>query len=120
MALRGRHFRAVVVAVAALGALALVAAAPPPVVDQAAAAKNCGTYASTSTTGRARVVVIRKVKCRRALRVAKKYDHQFQPPRPWACGLAHGGGRVLFSCGKGGTSGNIRDWPHALKAVSAG
>ena len=48
---------------------------------------------------------------------AKRYDRVRPLPRGWACGLAHGKTRRLFSCGKGGTSGDLRKWPHALVAI---
>jgi hypothetical protein len=119
IALRDRHLLVALAALAALGALAWVGSSVPPVVEQAEASKRCGTYPNPSTSGRVRVIVIRNVKCKRAKRVARKYDYQFRPPRGWACALAHGPGRVRFSCGKGGTSGDIRDWPKALKTVNA-
>src|SRR5262245_51541806 len=75
---------------------------------------DCGTYDSTSTFDRGQVFAIRGVKCRKARKVAKRYDHRGTAPRPWKCALAHGGGKALFSCGYGESSGDIRDWPHAL------
>src|SRR5687767_9801565 len=100
-------------ALAVLMALVLLASAP----ERADAAKKCGTYNSTSSYERARVVAIRGVKCKRAVRIARGYDRRFVTPGSWVCGLAHGGGRRLFSCGSGGKSGDLRDWPHALKAL---
>jgi hypothetical protein len=119
MTIRPRHALAFLGALAAFTLVALVGSSVPPAVDQAQAAKRCGTYPNPSTSGRVRVIVIRNVRCKRAKRVARRYDYRFTPPRGWACALAHGPGRVRFSCGKGGTSGDIRDWPHALKTVNA-
>jgi hypothetical protein len=103
-------------AIAVLTVIALLAGAP----ERADAAKRCGTYNSTSSYERARVVAIRGVKCKRAVRIARSYDRRFVTPGSWVCGLAHGGGRRLFSCGAGGKSGDLRDWPHALKALGVG
>ena len=55
-----------------------------------------------------------------ARKVAKKYDHKGVAKGRWGCFLAHGGGRRLFSCGYGGTHGDIRDFPHALIAKGVG
>jgi hypothetical protein len=107
---------AALAAIAGLMAIVLLASAP----DRADAAKKCGTYNSTSAYERARVVAIRGVKCKRAVRIARGYDRRFVTPGSWVCGLAHGGGRRLFSCGRGGESGDLRDWPHALKALGVG
>jgi hypothetical protein len=104
---------------AAVAAAALLISLGAP-AERADAAKRCGTYASTSSYDRARVVAIRGVKCKRAVRIARRYDRRFVTPGPWRCGLAHGGGRRLFSCGAGGTSGDLRDWPHALKSLGVG
>jgi hypothetical protein len=106
----------VLTALLAIVALALLASAPEP----ADAAKRCGTYNSTSAYERARVVAIRGVTCKRALRIARRYDRRFTTPGNWRCALAHGDGRALFSCGAGGKSGALRDWPHALKALGVG
>jgi hypothetical protein len=107
---------AVLVALATLMAVVLLAGAP----ERADAAKRCGTYNSTSAYERARVVAIRGVTCKRALRIARRYDRRFTTPGAWQCALAHSGGRRLFSCGSGGKSGDLRDWPHALKALGVG
>ena len=88
--------------------------------ERADAAKRCGTYNTTFGYERARVIAIRGVKCKRAVRIARAYDRRFVTPSSWVCGLAHGGGRRLFSCGAGGKSGDLRDWPHALKALGVG
>jgi hypothetical protein len=101
----------------ALGLAALLASGSTATAPAASKAKtDCGTYSSTSTFDRAKVFAIRGVKCRKARKVAKKYDHRGTAPGPWKCALAHGGGRALFSCGYGESSGDIRDWPHALIA----
>jgi hypothetical protein len=107
-------------AVAAGAGLGLIAAFLLSIaVSPATAHKACGTYKSDSIYPRARVVVIRGVTCRRARRVAKHFDHSGSPPGRWHCGYAHGGGRRLFSCGRGG-SGSLQDRPHALKAKGVG
>ena len=51
--------------------------------------------------------------------MAKKYDHKGRARGPWECVLGHGG-RTLFSCGFGGASGDIRDFPHALTVKGVG
>jgi hypothetical protein len=82
-----------------------------------AARKSCGTISSTSTYDRARVVVLRRVKCRTARRVARRYDHRGTTPSPWRCGLAHDDRPRLFSCGYPAQPGDIRRWRHALVAI---
>jgi hypothetical protein len=107
-------------AAAGAAGLALIAALLVSIaVSPATAHKACGTYKSDSIYPRARVVVIRGVACSRARRVAKHFDHSGSPPGRWQCGYAHGGGRRLFSCGRGG-SGSLQDRPHALKAKGVG
>ena len=81
---------------------------------------HCGTYESTSSYPRAKVIAIRGVGCAEARKVAKKYDQFGQSKSPWECFLSHGGGRRLFSCGYGGTQGDVRDFPHALVAKGVG
>jgi hypothetical protein len=81
---------------------------------------NCGTFPSTSIYDKGRVFAIRGVGCRKAREVAKQYDHKGTAPGRWKCALAHGGGEALFSCGYGESSGNIRDWPHALLVKGVG
>jgi hypothetical protein len=78
------------------------------------AASDCGTYRSSSAYNRARVIAIRGVSCRTARRVARRYDRRGKTRGPWRCGLAHGGGRRLFSCGYPATGGDLRDSRHAL------
>jgi len=82
--------------------------------------ERCGKYNSASVYPKARVTAIRGVDCDEALKVAKKYDHTGESSGPWECFLAHGGGRALFSCGYGGSSGDVRDFPHALVAKGVG
>jgi hypothetical protein len=104
-----------------LALAALLVSGPSAAAPVATKAKtDCGTYKSTSIYGKGRVFAIRGVKCRKARKVAKKYDRKARSPGPWKCALAHGGGRALFSCGYGESSGNIRDWPHALVAKGVG
>jgi hypothetical protein len=87
---------------------------------RAASSKSCaGTYRSTSVYSKARVIAIRGVGCREAKRVARRFDHGMSTGR-WRCGLAHGGGRRLFSCGHPPQSGDIRDWRYALEARGVG
>jgi hypothetical protein len=108
-------------AMLALAFAALLAFGSSAKAPAAAGAKtDCGTYNSTSIYDKGRVFAIRGVECGKALKVAKKYDRRGATPGPWKCALAHGGGRSLFSCGYGESSGNIRDWPHALVAKGVG
>ena len=85
-----------------------------------ARAKSCGTYASTSIYDRAKVIAIRGVGCDKAKKVARRYDQKAKETGPWRCGLSHGGGRALFSCGHPATGGDLRDAEHALKAKGVG
>jgi len=84
------------------------------------AATDCGSFSSTSVYMTARVTALRGVRCGRALEVAKAYDSRGKQLGRCRCALAHGGGTVLFSCGKGGRQGNLRKWPHALLAKGEG
>jgi hypothetical protein len=111
--------RTFAVAAGAAGLALIAALLLSMAVSPATAHKACGTYKSDSIYPRARVVVIRGVACSRARRVAKHFDHSGSPPGRWQCGYAHGGGRRLFSCGRGG-SGSLQDRPHALKAKGIG
>ncbi|MCD6015849.1 MAG: hypothetical protein K0R88_1933 [Solirubrobacterales bacterium] len=86
----------------------------------AAKRKKCGTYRSESSYARGKVIAIRGVGCLEARKVAKTYDHTGRSRGRWECFLAHGGGRALFSCGYGGTAGDVRDFPHALVAKGVG
>ncbi len=63
-----------------------------------ATSHSCGTYSSDSIYPRAQVFAGAGVGCHRALRVAKRFDHQGRAPGPWQCFLGHAGKR-LFSCG---------------------
>jgi hypothetical protein len=106
---------AIAAAAIALAFAALLGGQSTATAPAASGAKtDCGTYDSNSTFDRGQVFAIRGVKCRKARKVAKKYDHKGTAPRPWKCALAHGDGKTLFSCGYGESSGDIRDWPHAL------
>jgi hypothetical protein len=87
---------------------------------KAAKRERCGRYKSTSGYVKARVTAIRGVDCDEALYVARKFDRRGEETPPWECFLARGGGRALFSCGYGGTSGDVRDFPHALIARGVG
>jgi hypothetical protein len=82
--------------------------------------ESCGKYSSASIYAKAKVIAIRGVDCAEARKVAKKYDHKGVPKGKWQCFLAHGGGRRLFSCGYGGSQGDVRDFPHALIAKGVG
>jgi len=53
------------------------------------------------------------------VKVARAYDHKGKQPGRWKCALGHGG-RGLFSCGYGASSGSIQDFPHALQAKGVG
>jgi len=103
------------VALAALLAIALPAQAGQPAV--AAKKRSCGVVKGAGDKYRFKVVSLRRVSCKGARKVAKRYD-RFKPlPRGWACGLGHGKTKVMFSCGKGASSGNLRKWPYALLAI---
>jgi hypothetical protein len=102
-------------------ALALVLGAAAPASEiRAASSKACaGTYKSTSVYSKARVIAIRGVGCREAKRIARRFDHGQSTGR-WRCGLAHGGGRRLFSCGHPPQNGDITKWRYALEARGVG
>jgi hypothetical protein len=100
--------------------MALTIAVVPASGDRASGRQDCGRYSSVSIYPQAKVVAIRGVKCKRARRVARHYDHTGESKSPWRCFLAHGGGRRLFSCGYGGSQGDVRDFPHALIAKGVG
>jgi hypothetical protein len=78
--------------------------------------KACGTYRSESVYDRAKVIALRGVTCRRARRVAIRFDHtgDHQIGR-FRCALAHGDRPNLFSCGWPPRA-NLRHAPHALLA----
>jgi hypothetical protein len=107
--------RAGLLSLAVFVALAMAALALPDA--GASGRRSCGTIESTSVYPYARVVVIRNVSCRKARRVAKRYDSRGTPPPNWACALAHDDRPRLFSCGSGGRRGDLRRWPRALEAI---
>jgi len=112
-------------AATALTAMIVLAAGIAPAATanggrEPARAKSCGTYASASIYDRAKVIAIRGVGCKKAKKVARRYDNDAKETGPWRCGLAHGGGRALFSCGHPAVGGDLRDSEHALKAKGLG
>ena len=98
------------------GLLALMLPAGASADAEIAKRRSCGTIASTSVYPYAHVIAIRGVSCRSARKVAKRYDSRGTTYRGWGCALAHGDRPRLFSCGSGGTSGDLRAWPRALEA----
>lgn len=82
----------------------------------AAQRRSCGTISSTSIYPRARIVAIRHVGCRKARRIAKRYDARGRQSPNWSCGLARDRPR-LFSCGSGGRRGDLRRFPRALESI---
>ncbi len=80
------------------------------------ARRSCGLVSSTSIYRFSRVIAIRGVSCRTARRVAKAYDNRGRTLGRWRCGLARDRPR-LFSCGAGGSRGDLRKFPRALEAV---
>jgi hypothetical protein len=106
-----------------VAALLIAAALLPTAGDAVPPARraDCGKIASTSIYPRAKVVVLRGVACGKARRVARHFDRSGEIAfGHWRCGLAHGGGRRLFSCGWPQRSGDIAKWRHALVAYGAG
>jgi hypothetical protein len=81
--------------------------------------EDCGGYPTLSIYPKAKVIAVRGVGCGEARKVARKYDHKGVAKDPWTCALGHGG-RRLFSCGYGGSGGNLADYPHALIAKGIG
>jgi len=81
-----------------------------------AARHYCGKIASTSVYPYARIYSLRRVSCRTARKVARRYDKYGTTYPRWRCGLAHDDLPRLFSCGRGGKSGDLRNWPYALEA----
>jgi hypothetical protein len=83
--------------------------------------RSCGIYNSESIYARAEVFAIRGVGCQKALRVAKRFDHEGRAPGRWHCFLGHGG-RRLFSCGHPVPAGRgpITHARHALLARGVG
>jgi hypothetical protein len=84
----------VVVGVLIAGVASIIWVSP----DAAAAGHSCGTFRSDSAYPRAKVFTATGVGCNRALRVAKRFDHQGSAPGSWQCFIGHGG-RRLFACG---------------------
>jgi hypothetical protein len=74
----------------------------------------CGSFPSESS-GEVRVLV-RGASCAEALRVAERFWRTGRHTPPWWCGLSHNDAArtSAFSCGWGGTRGDIRKWPHSL------
>jgi hypothetical protein len=89
--------------------------------DDALARERCGKISSTSDFEQAKVIAIRGVGCKKARRVARRFDHKGEETGRWQCFLARDEDLPrLFSCGRGGESGDVRDWPHALVAKGVG
>ena len=65
------------------------------------------------------------VSCAEAKRVARAYGLT-RSTAPWFCALAHApfdriNGRIVgFSCGRGGSRGDLRKWPHAFVGTIRG
>jgi hypothetical protein len=112
-----KRFAGALTTVAAIAAVAAPAAtAAPDAPVQAAGLKRCGTISFGGT--KVKIVVIRRTSCKTAIRTARRYDKS-RSTGSWACALSHGdtryhGYKVGFVCGSGGTSGNLRKWPHAF------
>jgi hypothetical protein len=88
--------------------------------DDALARKGCGKIGSTSIYDKAKVIAIRGVGCSKARKVARRYDQRSKQTGGWQCFLAHDDLPRIFSCGRGGESGDVRKWPHALVAKGVG
>lgn len=117
---RPRSIRLLVSATIVAGVAGLATTGPGGALASGKARENCGTYRSESIYSKAKVIAIRGVDCDEARKVAKKYDHKGLSRPPWECFLSHSGGRRLFSCGYGGSEGDVRDFPHALVARGLG
>jgi uncharacterized membrane protein len=107
---------AVLTGLAAALALAAPAAPAHDPVAHAAKLKRCGKVSFSGTT--VRIFVIRRTTCRTAEKVARDYG-KFESTGKWACFLSHGGPTYQgvaygFSCGKGGSRGDVKRWPHAF------
>ncbi|HEY8584546.1 MAG TPA: hypothetical protein VIL49_16420 [Capillimicrobium sp.] len=81
--------------------------------------RDCGaiSFAGTQT----HVVVLQGVRCGAAKKVARRFDRRgVGGTGAWRCAYAHApfrkvlGSKVGFSCGKGGTSGDLSQWPRAF------
>jgi hypothetical protein len=81
--------------------------------------EDCGaiTLAGGRTIGR--LVAVRGVTCSGARSVAAAYDRNGRGPSGWRCFAAHNDPARLFSCGKGGLVGDVRNWPAALEVRAA-
>jgi hypothetical protein len=109
-----KRIAAALITLAAAAAVAAPAAPAAPV--EAAKLKRCGTIAFGGT--KVKIVVIRRTSCKTAIRTARRYDRS-RSTGSWACALSHGdsryhGYKVGFVCASGGTSGDLRKWPHAF------
>ena len=121
--MRTSHTSTAALALLGLPLVAVLGVALALVLTPAGAAtgkrEGCGRFESASVYEKAKVIAIRGVDCGEARRVAKKYDHKGVAKGNWKCALGHGG-RRLFSCGHGGSSGNLADFKHALVAKGVG
>ena len=90
---------------------------------------SCGEF-TVSVAPTVTVIVLRGTACAEALRTAKAAAASKPPPPPWECAFAHAPfdryplpdnpkAIVGFSCGYGGTGGDLRDAPHAFVGVVA-
>jgi hypothetical protein len=111
--------RALIAIAATAGAVLVLATAGGAAGDAIGKREGCGRFTSASIYTKAKVIAVRGVACRKARKVAKKYDHKGVAKGKWECALGHGG-RRLFSCGYGGAGGNLADFPHALIAKGVG
>ena len=106
-------------------ALSLLTAAVLLAVPASAAAsppgkpRDCGAIAFAGT--RTHVVALQGVRCGTAKAVARRFDRRgVGGTGAWRCAYAHApfrkvlGRKVGFSCGKGGTSGDLSQWPRAF------
>jgi hypothetical protein len=104
---------------AALAALALAIVIVPASARDSGrtlAREACGQYNSTSLYAKGKVVALRGVGCRKALNVAKHFDHTGDLTiGHWRCAYAHSDLPNLFSCGWP-AHGNLRQAAHALLA----
>ena len=96
--------------------LAESSATPEPT---AAKSTFCGRFSSDSIYRFAKVYAIRGTTCPRALAVGRRYDNQGLQTAPWRCFLARQDLPRLFSCGWGGSRGDVRKFPHALVAIGS-
>jgi hypothetical protein len=106
--------------VLATGCLAFLLALALWAPEDALARKTCGKISSASVYDKSKVIAIRGVGCSKARKVARRYDQDSKHTGGWQCFLAHDDLPRLFSCGRGGESGDVRKWPHALVAKGVG